>query len=91
MREDDEWREGHVDGSLHVPYHELRDGCRRASRATGSPLAVACSAGNRSSLAVSLLRRRGVENVVHVADGGVADLADTASSSSRATQRLAGV
>ena len=42
----------------------------------GKPLAVACSAGNRSSLAVSLLRRQGVENVIHVADGGVADLAD---------------
>jgi rhodanese-related sulfurtransferase len=39
-------------------------------------LAVACSAGNRSSLAASLLRRSGIENVVHVADGGVEDLAD---------------
>src|SRR5205814_1446751 len=26
VREDDEWDEGHVEGSLHVPYHELRDG-----------------------------------------------------------------
>ena len=23
VREDDEWQEGHVPGSLHVPYHEL--------------------------------------------------------------------
>jgi rhodanese-related sulfurtransferase len=37
-------------------------------------VAVACSAGNRSSIAVSLLKRAGVENVVHVADGGIADL-----------------
>jgi rhodanese-related sulfurtransferase len=74
VREADEWREGHVPGSAHVPYHELRDGPDGVPR-TGKPLAVACSAGNRSSLAASLLRRFGIDDVVHVADGGVADLA----------------
>jgi hydroxyacylglutathione hydrolase len=75
VREDDEWNRGHVDGSIHVPYHELRDGLPAAVRQADKPLAVACSAGNRSSLAASLLRRSGIENVVHVADGGIADLA----------------
>jgi rhodanese-related sulfurtransferase len=37
---------------------------------------VACSTGNRSSLAASLLKRAGSGNVIHVADGGVEDLAD---------------
>jgi len=37
---------------------------------------VVCSAGNRSSIAASLLRRSGVENILHVAEGGVADLAN---------------
>src|SRR5919204_1088505 len=73
VREDDEWDEGHVEGSLHVPYHELRDGLPDGLP-RDKPLAVACSAGNRSSLAASLLRRAGVEDVVHVADGGVEDL-----------------
>jgi rhodanese-related sulfurtransferase len=76
VRERDEWEQGHVDGSLFVPYHELRDGPpRELAGRNGRPLAVACSAGNRSSLAVSLLERHRVENLVHVADGGVADLA----------------
>jgi hydroxyacylglutathione hydrolase len=75
VREDDEWEEGHVEGSLHVPYHDLRNGIPLELRAAnGKPIAVACSAGNRSSIAVSLLRRAGVEDVVHVADGGIADL-----------------
>ncbi|HEY3070533.1 MAG TPA: MBL fold metallo-hydrolase [Gaiellaceae bacterium] len=74
VREDDEWEEGHVAGSLHVPYHELRDGAP-PEVANGKPLAVACSVGNRSSIAASLLKRDGVENVIHVAEGGVADLA----------------
>jgi hydroxyacylglutathione hydrolase len=75
VREDDEWRDGHVPGSLHVPYHDLRGDLPPALTGRGGrPLAVACSAGNRSSLAVSLLRRRGVENLVHVAGGSVDDL-----------------
>jgi glyoxylase-like metal-dependent hydrolase (beta-lactamase superfamily II)/rhodanese-related sulfurtransferase len=74
VREDDEWEEGHVAGSIHVPYHELRDGIP-PEVTNGRPLAVACSVGNRSSIAASLLKRSGVEDLVHVADGGVADLA----------------
>jgi hydroxyacylglutathione hydrolase len=74
VREDDEWAEGHVEGSVHIPYHELRDGPPELPN--GKPLAVACSVGNRSSVAASLLRRSGVENVIHVADGGVTDLAE---------------
>jgi glyoxylase-like metal-dependent hydrolase (beta-lactamase superfamily II)/rhodanese-related sulfurtransferase len=75
VREDDEWEEGHVEGSLHLPYHDLRDGIPIELRsADRKPLAVACSAGNRSSIATSLLRRAGLEDVVHVADGGIADL-----------------
>jgi hydroxyacylglutathione hydrolase len=76
VREDDEWREGHVAGSEHLPYHELRDGPAGAVAGDGRPLAVACSAGNRAALAVSLLRRHGVDGVVHVAGGGIAELAD---------------
>jgi glyoxylase-like metal-dependent hydrolase (beta-lactamase superfamily II) len=75
VREDDEWEEGHVSGSVHVPYHELRAGLPPELRNGGKPLAVACSAGNRSSIAASLLERAGVEDIIHVAEGGVAELA----------------
>ena len=74
VRERDEWESGHVVGSFHVPYHELRDGLPAELR-NGKTVAVACSAGNRSSIAASLLKRAGLEDVVHVADGGIADLA----------------
>jgi rhodanese-related sulfurtransferase/glyoxylase-like metal-dependent hydrolase (beta-lactamase superfamily II) len=76
VRDEDEWEEGHVPGSVHVPYHELRDGLPADLRNGAKPLAVACSAGNRSSIAASLLERAGLENVVHVADGGIAELAE---------------
>jgi hydroxyacylglutathione hydrolase len=69
VREEYEWKEGHVRGSLHVPYHDLRDGLPDGLRVNGKWVAVACSAGNRSSIAASLLKRAGVEDVIHVADG----------------------
>ena len=75
VRDLDEWEEGHVEGSRHVPYHDLGRGIPDDLRNGGKPLAVACSVGNRSSIAVSLLRRAGVDDVIHVVDGGVAELA----------------
>ena len=76
VRDLDEWEEGHVEGSRHVPYYDLGNGVPDDLRNGGKPLAVACSVGNRSSIAVSLLRRAGVDDVIHVVDGGVAELAD---------------
>ncbi|MEO8289462.1 MAG: rhodanese-like domain-containing protein [Gaiellaceae bacterium] len=74
VRDPDEWEESHVPGSVHIPFHELRDGVPAELRNGGKLLAVVCSAGNRSSIAASLLKRAGLDNVEHVADGGVEDL-----------------
>jgi rhodanese-related sulfurtransferase len=75
VRDEDEWEESHVPGSIHIPFHELRDGIPAELENGGKPLATVCSAGNRSSIAASLLKRAGLESVEHVADGGVEDLA----------------
>ena len=75
VRETHEWEVGHVEDSLHVPYHDLREGLPDGVDLNGKPIAVACSTGNRSAIAASLLARAGVENVIHVTDGGVPDLA----------------
>jgi glyoxylase-like metal-dependent hydrolase (beta-lactamase superfamily II)/rhodanese-related sulfurtransferase len=75
VREDAEWEAGHVEGSIHVPYHRLRDGVPEEVRRAGKPLAVACSGGIRSAIAASLLQRASIDNVEHVADGGVPGLA----------------
>ena len=73
-RDEDEWEESHVPGSIHIPFHELRDGVPAELENGGKPLAIVCSAGNRSSIAASLLKRAGLEGVEHVAEGGVEDL-----------------
>ena len=69
VREQGEWDEGHIPGSLFAPYHDI-DAIPEGVDA-GRPVAVICSSGQRSSLAGSLLTRQGVERVIHVVDGGV--------------------
>jgi len=78
VRDPDEWAAGHVAGSLNIPYQELRGEplAQLRSAVNGKPVAVVCAAGNRAALAVSILRREGVADVIHVADGGVPDLED---------------
>ena len=72
VREQAEWRAGHLPGSIHRPYHDLQappDGIDPAL-----PVAVVCSSGQRSAVAASLLQRHGARAVVHVVNGGVGTL-----------------
>ena len=45
VRDDDEWAEGHVAGSVHVPYMSSGTACPAELAANGKPIAVACSTG----------------------------------------------
>jgi len=69
VREQSEWDAGHIPGSVFAPYHDLADLPDGIDPAL--PVAVICSSGQRSALGASVLQRRGVETVLHVADGGV--------------------
>jgi glyoxylase-like metal-dependent hydrolase (beta-lactamase superfamily II)/rhodanese-related sulfurtransferase len=76
VRSPQEWQAGHVEGSLHVPYQQLREGVPDEvyANAESKTLAVACSGGIRSSVATSILKQAGIKNLEHVVDGGVPDL-----------------
>jgi hydroxyacylglutathione hydrolase len=69
VREQDEWDDGHIPGSLHMPYHDIHG--LPEGLDPGRPVAVICSSGQRAAPAASLLRRHGAEHVLHVVDGGV--------------------
>jgi hydroxyacylglutathione hydrolase len=69
VRERSEWDDGHIDGSVHTPWHDI-DGVPEGLDAQ-RPLAVICASGQRAAVAASLLARAGAEHVVHVVDGGV--------------------
>jgi hydroxyacylglutathione hydrolase len=71
VRDDCEWREGHVPGSLHLPLQSLREA---AHLLPAVPIVTVCSGTRRAAAAASALRRLGLRNIWRVADGGVADL-----------------
>ncbi|HEU0294013.1 MAG TPA: MBL fold metallo-hydrolase [Anaerolineales bacterium] len=63
-----EWDEGHIAGAIHfeggrIPWEPL-------PFPQDKPLAIQCSSGNRSMIAISVLKRRGIHNVIQV-DGGM--------------------
>jgi hydroxyacylglutathione hydrolase len=64
-----EWDAGHIPGSLHVPYHDIKDLPHELD--AGQPMAAICGSGERSAVAASLLQRFGGRQVLHVVDGGV--------------------
>ena len=69
VRERSEWDEGHIPGSVHLPYHDIHglpDGLD-----PGRPIAAICGSGQRSAVAASLLKRHGAGDVIHVVEGGV--------------------
>jgi glyoxylase-like metal-dependent hydrolase (beta-lactamase superfamily II)/rhodanese-related sulfurtransferase len=69
VRSEPEWREGHIPGSMHLPYHDIHELPERLD--PDRPVAVICASGQRSAVAASLLKAYGADNVVHVVDGGV--------------------
>ena len=63
-----EWNEGHIPGANHfeggrIPWEEF-------PFTQEKPLAIQCASGNRSMVAISVLKRRGIHNVLQV-DGGI--------------------
>jgi hydroxyacylglutathione hydrolase len=65
-----EYEQGHVPGSLNIPFGELPDRLDELTRER--PIATICKAGKRSGLAASILQREGFEGVVHVSRGSAA-------------------
>ena len=56
VRRNDEWAEGHVEGAVHIPLHELED---RLEEVPDGEVWVHCASGYRASIAASLLDRAG--------------------------------
>jgi len=75
VREQDEWDEGHIEGSVVMPYTHLAPQLGRPPRFDelgldkGSSIAVACATANRSSTAIGLMLREGYSKLYNVTGG----------------------
>jgi rhodanese-related sulfurtransferase len=67
VREPDEWRAGHIDGSLHVPMGSV--GSQLESLDAATPIVAVCRSGRRSLQVAEALARRGFD--VANLDGGL--------------------
>lgn len=63
-----EWESGHIAGAIH--FEGGRIAWEELPFAKDKPLAIQCASGNRSMIAISVLKRRGINNVMQV-DGGI--------------------
>jgi glyoxylase-like metal-dependent hydrolase (beta-lactamase superfamily II)/rhodanese-related sulfurtransferase len=82
VREQAEWDDVHIPGSVHIPYHDI-DGLPQ--ELGDRPVAVICESGRRSVVAASLLQRYGRNDVLHVVEGGVGSWTRKGYEASRAT------
>ena len=65
VRRRDEYEDGHLDGAVNIPLHELLD---HLHHVPDGPLGVHCASGARASIAASLLARAGLD--VTLINGG---------------------
>ena len=63
-----EWEAGHIPGAIH--FEGGRIAWDELTFPKDKPIAVQCASGNRSMVAISVLKRRGIHNVIQV-DGGI--------------------
>lgn len=68
VREDEEWRTGHIEGAVHIPLADLP---ARIGEVPDGQTLVVCRVGGRSARAVLYLARQGYD-VVNLAGGMVA-------------------
>ena len=69
VREQSEWDAGHIPGSVHEPYHAIRE--LPAGIDPDRPVGVVCGSGERAAVGASLAQRYGAKDVIHVVEGGV--------------------
>ncbi len=68
VRRPGEWKEGHVEGAVHLPAGEVPSLPERIP-ADDAPLVVACATGYRSTAIASLLERQGHRNLRNLSGG----------------------
>ena len=68
VRQSSEWNAGHIPNAIH--FEGGRIAWDELPFAHDKPLAVQCASGNRSMIAISVLKRRGIHNLFQV-DGGI--------------------
>lgn len=68
VRSIQEYNEGHLNGAINIPLHELGFKAERILKDKNSIIIAYCSAGIRSKKAVVLLKKLGYRNLYNILD-----------------------
>lgn len=69
VRENDEWRRGHLPNAVHVSRSWLEMQAESKVPDKDAPIIVYCAGGNRSALATETMKQMGYTNVRHMSGG----------------------
>ena len=72
VREDQEFREGHIVNALHIPYGIIEKRLAELESYKSRALIVYCRSGQRSAQASAVLRKQGFEHVYKLSGGMLA-------------------
>ncbi len=68
VRTEDEYKSGHIDGSINIPLHNISNVQNRVKE-QNTPIFIHCLSGARSAKAASALKTMGYTNVTNI--GGI--------------------
>lgn len=69
IREDREYREGHIVNARHIPVSALGSRIKELEKFKGKPIIAYCRTGQRSAQACAMLRKHGFEPVYNLGGG----------------------
>ncbi|MGZ8218566.1 rhodanese-like domain-containing protein [Methylomagnum sp.] len=69
VREDGEFRAGHLPGAIHISRSQLEARINSAVADSTDPIVVYCAIGHRSAIAADTLQKRGYTHVASLAGG----------------------
>lgn len=69
VREENEFLNGHIINSVHIPMSYLNDRIAELDKHKDKPLIVSCRSGQRSGQVCTMLKKRGFENVYNLSGG----------------------
>jgi len=72
VRENNEYSEGHIINSLHIPLSSLKTRMEDLEKHKAKKVIIACRSGHRSSQACANLRKQGFEQVFNLRGGVMA-------------------
>jgi phage shock protein E len=66
VRTEQEWKEGHVEGAIRIPYEKIGAEIAGAAPEKKTKIILYCRTGRRSGIALETLQKLGYEDVVNL-------------------------